>query len=63
GRPRRLNRAYIPQHTFSSITIQPKTFSYNNSYTSNLQQSATHRHIDNNFNDPSSSSISQKEKD
>ncbi|CAI2201835.1 9097_t:CDS:1, partial [Funneliformis geosporum] len=55
GRPRRLNRPYIPQHTFSSITTPSKTSSYNNSSTFSPQQSATHRHIVNNFNDSSSS--------
>ncbi|CAI2197648.1 1051_t:CDS:1, partial [Funneliformis geosporum] len=53
GRPRRLNRAYTLQHIFPSTSTQPKTFSYNNSYTSNPQQSATHRHVDSNFTDSS----------
>ncbi|CAI2201115.1 13371_t:CDS:2, partial [Funneliformis geosporum] len=55
SRPHRFNRSYTPQHTFSSISPPPKTFSSNNSYTSRPQQSATHRHIINNFNDPSPS--------
>ncbi|CAI2197885.1 9610_t:CDS:1, partial [Funneliformis geosporum] len=62
GRPRRLSRSYIPQHTFSSITTQPKTSSFNNSYNSSPRQSATHRYVDNNFNDLSPSNISQKGK-
>ncbi|CAI2199999.1 20094_t:CDS:1, partial [Funneliformis geosporum] len=55
GRPRRLSRPHTPQHTSLSITTQPKTSSFNNSYTSSSRQSATHRYINNNFNDPSPS--------
>ncbi|CAI2192235.1 4915_t:CDS:2, partial [Funneliformis geosporum] len=54
-KPRRLSRPHIPQHTSSLITIQPKTSSFNNSYTSSPRQSATHRYVNNNFNDPSPS--------
>jgi len=63
GRPRRLNRSYTPQHVSSTMTTQPKNSSYKNSFTSNSQQSAARRYVDNNFTDPSPSSISQKGKD
>ncbi|CAI2184735.1 9004_t:CDS:2, partial [Funneliformis geosporum] len=59
----RLNKSYTPQHTPPSILTQPKTFSYNNSFTLNPQQSAARRYVDNNFTDLSLSSSSQKEKD